>query len=245
MTAFRPLEHHVATGRLDLSRGRFARDDGAIFMLTTRETALLTYLCRRAGEDVSRDELLSEVCGFHVLSLSRAVDSTVTRLRRKLERDARTPEVLCTVHGHGYRLVLADEPVAEAPITPAAPEVAIAEVAPRLRLCLGDRQVDVPSGVVHLGQERRVLSAQERRLLEVLAARPGTLVETARLARLAGVTGGAPALANAMWRLRAKLEPEPDAPRWIIGVRGAGYRLDAAPEAPAGRTEPQPRRAWA
>ena len=48
-------------------------------------------------------------------------------------------------------------------------------------------------------------------------------------------------------RLRAKLEPDPSDPRFIVTVRGVGFRLDpdGAPEAtsaPSVRPAPQPKR---
>jgi len=55
---------------------------------------------------VSRIELLTSVWGYSASAQTRAVDSTVVRLRRKLERDPRRPDHLHTVFGEGYRLVV-------------------------------------------------------------------------------------------------------------------------------------------
>jgi len=74
--------------------------------LTTREFELLVYLADRAGCVVSREELLCSVWGYSAAAQTRAVDSTVVRLRRKLERDPRQPDHLHTVFGEGYRLVV-------------------------------------------------------------------------------------------------------------------------------------------
>lgn len=72
--------------------------------LTTRELECLSYLARRAGLDVSREELLEQVWHYDPRVISRTVDVTVRRLRKKLEARASHPEHLLTVHGAGYRL---------------------------------------------------------------------------------------------------------------------------------------------
>ena len=89
----------LTTGTVDLARARFDRADGTSIALSHREVAMLAYLADRAGQDVSRDELRIEVWGQHADSLSRAVDTTVTRLRHKIEADPKAPEVLCTALG--------------------------------------------------------------------------------------------------------------------------------------------------
>jgi two-component system phosphate regulon response regulator OmpR len=70
--------------------------------LTTAEGVLLQALARRSGETVGREELAA-LCG--VDAGTRTIDVQVTRLRRKLEDDSRTPRFLQTIRGKGYRLV--------------------------------------------------------------------------------------------------------------------------------------------
>lgn len=89
---------------VDLARGEVVRD-GAREALTTHEAGLLAYLDRRAGEAVSRDDLLREVWGYRAGVVSRAVDNTVARLRAKIECDPAAPRHVLTVHGIGYRFV--------------------------------------------------------------------------------------------------------------------------------------------
>ena len=69
--------------------------------LTTREYALLLHLARRAGETVSRSELLSQVWSARFDSGSNLVEVHISRLRDKLGTDAWMIE---TVRGTGYRL---------------------------------------------------------------------------------------------------------------------------------------------
>ncbi|GAA0799559.1 response regulator transcription factor [Spirilliplanes yamanashiensis] len=85
---------------LDPARRRVTRDDTEI-ALTAREYALLEYLMRRAGEVVTKVELLDHVWDAAVDTAPNAVEVYVGYLRRKLGRD-----VLETVRGAGYRLTV-------------------------------------------------------------------------------------------------------------------------------------------
>jgi len=73
--------------------------DGAEIALTVREYTLLEYLMRRAGEVVSKTELLDHVWDASIETAPNAVEVYVGYLRRKLGRD-----ILETVRGAGYRL---------------------------------------------------------------------------------------------------------------------------------------------
>jgi DNA-binding response OmpR family regulator len=82
-----------------------ARRNGERVEMTRKEFAILRYLASRAGEVVSRDDLLNEVWGYDSYPSSRTVDNHVAGLRAKLERDASQPEHIRTVHGVGYKFV--------------------------------------------------------------------------------------------------------------------------------------------
>lgn len=84
----------------DTQREELRRGDNVIH-LTTAEKELLTILARLCGQVVSRD-FLAELTGN--TANPRTIDVQVTRLRRKLEDDARLPRLLQTVRGQGYRL---------------------------------------------------------------------------------------------------------------------------------------------
>jgi len=71
--------------------------------LTHTEYALLEYMVRRAGEVVSRSELMDHVWDENYGGLSNIVDVYIRRLRSKLEAD-RPSRLLETVRGAGYRL---------------------------------------------------------------------------------------------------------------------------------------------
>ena len=80
-----------------------ARRSGAPVEMTRKEFAILRFLASRAGEVVTRDDLLNQVWGYESYPSSRTVDNHVAGLRAKLERDASQPEHIKTVHGVGYK----------------------------------------------------------------------------------------------------------------------------------------------
>jgi two-component system response regulator RegX3 len=87
--------------RIDLDR-LVASRDGATGPLTAREGAILRLLRHHAGRPVTRAELLEEVWGADGDLLTRTVDVTVAKLRRKIERDPSAPRIVVTVKGIGY-----------------------------------------------------------------------------------------------------------------------------------------------
>jgi two-component system OmpR family response regulator len=76
---------------------------GRAVELTAREFALLEFLMRRAGEVVSRSELLEHVWDQNFTGSSNIVDVYVGYLRRKLEEPFGRP-LIRTVRGAGYVL---------------------------------------------------------------------------------------------------------------------------------------------
>ena len=82
-----------------------ARRNGAPVEMTRKEFAILRFLASRAGDVVTRDDLLNEVWGYESYPSSRTVDNHVAGLRAKLERDASQPEHIKTVHGVGYKFI--------------------------------------------------------------------------------------------------------------------------------------------
>ena len=82
-----------------------ARRNGKSIDMTRKEFAILRFLAGRAGEVVTRDDLLNDVWGYEAYPVSRTVDNHVAGLRAKLERDAANPQHIKTVHGVGYKFV--------------------------------------------------------------------------------------------------------------------------------------------
>ena len=80
---------------------------GVAVELTRKEFGILRLLASRAGEVVTRDDLLNEVWGYESYPSTRTVDSHMVLLRSKFEADPSTPRRLLTVYGVGYKLILA------------------------------------------------------------------------------------------------------------------------------------------
>lgn len=94
-------------GDVDVDFRRYeARRSGRLVEMTREEFAILRFLASRAGEAVTRDELLNEVWGHESYPVSRTVDNHVALLRSKLEADPTEPSHIRTVHGVGYRFVM-------------------------------------------------------------------------------------------------------------------------------------------
>jgi len=78
---------------------------GKSIPLSFYEVELVRLLVERAGEPVSREEILEKIWGVSGHSQSRAVDNFVVKLRKKIEDDASNPRHIVTIYGIGYKLV--------------------------------------------------------------------------------------------------------------------------------------------
>src|SRR5262249_14594053 len=94
----------VADLELDLLARRVERA-GQALTLTARETELLEYLLRHAGETVSREMLARDVWQEPVRdsAIDNLIDVHVARLRRKID-DPFPRKLLHTVRGVGFAL---------------------------------------------------------------------------------------------------------------------------------------------
>jgi DNA-binding response OmpR family regulator len=80
---------------------------GSAAELTPTEWGILLALASVPGRVYSRFELINRVRGYEFEGYERIIDSHVKNLRRKIERDQGSPEIVKTVLGGGYRLGLA------------------------------------------------------------------------------------------------------------------------------------------
>jgi two-component system phosphate regulon response regulator OmpR len=101
MGARSPGRQPLALGlcQFDPERGELSRE-GIMIRLTEAEARLLRRLAANAHAAVDRLDLARETAD----PSGRAVDVQVTRLRRKIEPDPKTPRYLQTVRGVGYML---------------------------------------------------------------------------------------------------------------------------------------------
>jgi DNA-binding response OmpR family regulator len=103
-TGTTPATVEVGDLRMDPG-GRRAWRGGVEIALTAREFDVLEFLVRRAGQVLSKDEILAGVWDFDFDGDVNIVEVYVLRLRRKVDEpfDRRSIE---TVRGAGYRLAL-------------------------------------------------------------------------------------------------------------------------------------------
>ena len=91
----------IGPWEFDGENGVLMGDGGEEVKLTAVEVVLIQALGEKGGDVMSRDEL-ADACG--VDAGERTIDVQVTRLRRKIEEDTKSPRYLQTVRGQGYLL---------------------------------------------------------------------------------------------------------------------------------------------
>lgn len=97
--------HYLFDGwRLDPLRRRLTDREGAVVSISSAEFRLLVAFLDHPRQVLDRDRLLDMVQGREAHLFDRAVDNQISRLRRKVERDSRNPELIQTVWGGGYML---------------------------------------------------------------------------------------------------------------------------------------------
>lgn len=93
---------------------------------------------------------------------------------------------------------------------------------------LGETKIDLNSGTVTTKRSQIMLTAKEFTLLQKLYEHRGNIVTGDSLCRAAwgdNLYGYENTLMVHIRRLREKIEPEPSAPRYLLTVRGLGYKL--------------------
>jgi DNA-binding response OmpR family regulator len=102
------LPETLALGEATVSlTTQMVRARGREHMLSFYEVELLRMLAERAGQPVSRDEILSKIWGLEGSSTNRTVDNFIVKLRKKIEKYPDKPQHILTVYGFGYKLAMA------------------------------------------------------------------------------------------------------------------------------------------
>lgn len=106
-----PTVDRVVIGRLVVDFASLQASLGSqTIHLTHREFEVLRYLAERRGRVVTRSELLREIWGYLDTPSTRSVDDAIARLRKKIEADPHSPQVIRTSYGGGYCLSGPDDP---------------------------------------------------------------------------------------------------------------------------------------
>ena len=98
----RPRRFHFDPWTFNTDTRELLRDDGVGVPLSTGEYDLLLALVERPQRVLSRDQLLDLARGRAAAALDRSVDTQVSRLRKKIEKDPGDPKIIQTVWGGGY-----------------------------------------------------------------------------------------------------------------------------------------------
>lgn len=162
-------------------------------------------------------------------------------LCRRIKLSADLPIIVLSAVDESEAKVSALELYAEDYVTkPFDPDELIARIqrvlrrsgtnAPQIALDGGDVTVDLATRRVTSPAGTQQLTRTESRLLQVLAAAADRVVPTDELLdRVWADSDGADP--SYLWvtvrRLRRKIEPDPDAPRYLLTERGIGYRLSS------------------
>jgi len=77
-------------------------EDGVAIPLSTADFRLLQAFVTHPRQVLSRDQLLDLTQGREAHAFDRSIDNQISRLRRKIEDDARAPNLIKTVWGGGY-----------------------------------------------------------------------------------------------------------------------------------------------
>jgi two-component system phosphate regulon response regulator OmpR len=87
---------------LDLGRRLLLSASGSEIELTTGEFDMLAVLARYPRRVFTREILMDMTRGRGLEAFDRTIDAQIGRLRRKIERDPKKPELIKSVRGIGY-----------------------------------------------------------------------------------------------------------------------------------------------
>ena len=108
------------------------------------------------------------------------------------------------------------------------------EIQEPVGLAFGDLAIDLVGQVALRGGKRIELPSRAFAILKVFAKRPGEVVSRDVLLDEAWGYEDYPntrTVDNHLVKLRRALEDEPDKPRWLVTIHGAGYKLDVPRDA--------------
>lgn len=91
---------------LDVDRREISAGDGIAVSLSTAEFRLLHVLLQRPRMVLSREQLLDLTSGRGARVFDRSIDNMISKLRKKIEIDPKSPVIIQTEWGGGYRLAV-------------------------------------------------------------------------------------------------------------------------------------------
>lgn len=88
--------------RLSTVQRELVGEDGTAIPLSTAEFNLLVTFCDHPHQILARETLLELTKGHASYVFDRSIDTQISRLRRKLGDDAKSPRLIKTIWGGGY-----------------------------------------------------------------------------------------------------------------------------------------------
>jgi len=86
----------------DIDTQNLISDDGEVEQMCSTEAQLLLTFLRAPNRILSREQLLDEYGLNDAQPYDRSIDVRISRLRKKLEKDPKVPQLIKTVYGAGY-----------------------------------------------------------------------------------------------------------------------------------------------
>ncbi len=87
----------------DFSKLELRSSEGELCDLTSGDFRLLSVLLANPNRVLSRDRLMDFLKGNEWAPMDRSIDNAIARLRKKIERDPKKPDLIKTVRGEGYK----------------------------------------------------------------------------------------------------------------------------------------------
>ncbi len=92
---------------LNLLKQTLHSPEGENIEITSTEYTLLEKLVSFSNNTISREEILNILSGREWSPLDRSADMAISKLRKKIEKDPRRPEIIKTIRNKGYQLTAA------------------------------------------------------------------------------------------------------------------------------------------
>lgn len=89
---------------LDQTSHKLTDSAGKEIELTGHEYMLLEVFVHNANRVMSRDQIMDKIYDRDWIPSDRAVDVLIAKLRNKIEKDTRKPEIIKTIRGSGYMM---------------------------------------------------------------------------------------------------------------------------------------------
>ena len=89
---------------LNLLKHTLSSPEGKNVEITSTEYALLSKLISRSNDTIKREEILNILSGREWSPFDRSADMAISKLRKKIEKDPRKPEIIKTIRNQGYQL---------------------------------------------------------------------------------------------------------------------------------------------